>query len=69
MLCGDLSVAEVEWIVQYQIGDPKKFLFNVRDPKKLIRDALGVWTALVVKRRGCVFLELLLPRGGHHAGV
>ncbi len=38
MLCGDLSVAQVEWIVQYQIGDPRKFLFNVRDPKKLIRD-------------------------------
>ncbi len=38
MLCGDLSVAEVEWIVQYKIGDPRKFLFNVRDPQKLIRD-------------------------------
>jgi membrane protease subunit HflK len=38
MLCGDLSVAEVEWTVQYQIGDPKLFLFNVRDPAKLIRD-------------------------------
>jgi membrane protease subunit HflK len=38
MLCGDLSVAEVEWIVQYRIGDPRQFLFNVRDPKKLIRD-------------------------------
>ncbi len=38
MLCGDLSVAEVEWTVQYQIGDPKLFLFNVRNPAKLIRD-------------------------------
>jgi len=38
MLCGDLSVAEVEWIVQYQIGDARRFLFNVRDPQKLIRD-------------------------------
>jgi len=38
MLCGDLSVAEVEWIVQYKIGDARQFLFNVRDPQKLIRD-------------------------------
>jgi len=38
MLCGDLSVAQVEWIVQYQIGDPKLFLFNVRNPAKMIRD-------------------------------
>jgi membrane protease subunit HflK len=38
MLCGDLSVAEVEWIVQYKIGDPKLFLFNIRNPGKLIRD-------------------------------
>jgi len=38
MLCGDLSVADVQWIVQYQIGDPKLYLFNVRNPDKLIRD-------------------------------
>lgn len=38
MLCGDLSVAQVEWIVQYQISDPKLFLFNIRNPAKLIRD-------------------------------
>lgn len=38
MLCGDLSVADVQWIVQYRIGDPKLYLFNVRNPEKLIRD-------------------------------
>ena len=38
MLCGDLSVADVQWIVQYQIGDPRLYLFNVRNPEKLIRD-------------------------------
>ena len=38
MLCGDLSVAEVEWIVQYKIREPKKYLFNVRNPQKVIRD-------------------------------
>jgi membrane protease subunit HflK len=31
MLTGDLNVAVVEWIVQYRIKDPKKFLFHVRD--------------------------------------
>ncbi len=38
MLCGDLSVAEVEWIVQYKIREPDKYLFNVRNPQKVIRD-------------------------------
>ncbi len=38
MLCGDLSVAEVEWIVQYKIRGPDKYLFNVRNPRKVIRD-------------------------------
>jgi len=38
MLCGDLSVAEVEWIVQFKISEPEKFLFNVRNPQKIIRD-------------------------------
>lgn len=38
MLCGDLSCAVVEWVVQYKIKDPKAYLFNVRDPKKTIRD-------------------------------
>jgi membrane protease subunit HflK len=31
MLTGDLNVAVVEWIVQYRIKDPKKYLFHVRD--------------------------------------
>ena len=39
MLCGDLSVAEVEWIIQYKISDAKKYLFNVRNPQTVIRDA------------------------------
>ena len=39
MLCGDLNVAEVGWIVQYRIREPEKFLFRIRNPKKIIRDA------------------------------
>jgi membrane protease subunit HflK len=37
-LTGDLNVAEVEWIVQYQISDPRKFLFNTREVLKNLRD-------------------------------
>ncbi len=38
MLTGDLNVIIVEWIVQYKIKDPTKLLFNIRDPRKTIRD-------------------------------
>lgn len=37
-LTGDLNVADVEWIVQFQIADPKKFLFNTREGLKNLRD-------------------------------
>jgi membrane protease subunit HflK len=29
MLTGDLNVAVVEWIVQYRVSDPYRFLFKV----------------------------------------
>ncbi|MFC1504364.1 FtsH protease activity modulator HflK [Spirochaetota bacterium] len=38
MLTGDLNAAEVEWIVQYRIADPFKYLFRVRNPEKTFRD-------------------------------
>lgn len=38
MLTGDLNVAEVQWVVQYQISDPFKFLFKTSDPVTNIRD-------------------------------
>lgn len=38
MLTGDLNVADVEWIVHYQIADPKKYLFHAQDPHQNIRD-------------------------------
>ena len=37
MLTGDLNAAEVEWIVQYRVADPYKFLFKVRDTKSTFR--------------------------------
>jgi membrane protease subunit HflK len=37
MLTADLKVIQIEWIVQYRINDPKKYLFNVRYPEKSLR--------------------------------
>ncbi|OVE78877.1 HflK protein [bacterium I07] len=37
MLTGDLSVAVVEWIVQYKIRDPYKYLFKLRDARSTFR--------------------------------
>jgi len=38
MLTGDLGMADVEWIVQYDIKDPVAYTFNVKEPKNLLRD-------------------------------
>jgi membrane protease subunit HflK len=38
MLTGDLNVVVVEWIVQYKIKDPYKFLFKMRDTEDTFRD-------------------------------
>lgn len=37
MLTGDLNVAIVEWIVQYKIKDPYKFLFKIRNANTTFR--------------------------------
>ena len=37
MLTGDLNSAEVEWIVQFRISDPYKFLFKVRETLSTFR--------------------------------
>jgi membrane protease subunit HflK len=39
MLTGDLGVARVEWVVQYRRSEPRNYLFNVQNEKRLIRDA------------------------------
>lgn len=38
MVTGDLNAALVEWVIQYRISDPKKFLFDVRHPDLTLRD-------------------------------
>ncbi len=38
MVTGDLNAAQVEWIVQYGISSPEKYLFQVREPGSTLRD-------------------------------
>ncbi len=37
MVTGDLNAALVEWVVQYRISEPVKFLFEVREPGETLR--------------------------------
>ncbi len=37
-LTGDLNVSDVEWIVQFQVSDPFKYIFKVKDPVGTVRD-------------------------------
>ncbi len=46
MLTGDLNVIDVQWIIQYRIDDPIRYLFKVRSTQKTIRD-----TAEAIMRR------------------
>jgi len=38
LLTGDLSIADVEWVIQYKIKEPQKYLFSVRNPERTLRD-------------------------------
>lgn len=51
MLTGDLNVADIEWVVQYQISDAYDFLFNVRNPEETLRDISEACMRLVVGDR------------------
>ncbi|MCP3176135.1 MAG: FtsH protease activity modulator HflK [Desulfuromonadales bacterium] len=37
-LTGDLNVSDVEWIVQFQVTDPYKYVFQLKNPVDTIRD-------------------------------
>ncbi|NOX99435.1 MAG: FtsH protease activity modulator HflK [Verrucomicrobia bacterium] len=39
MVTGDLNAALVEWVIQYRIADPEKYLFQVRDADEILRHA------------------------------
>jgi len=51
MLTGDLNVALVPWIVQYRIKDPYRYLFKVRDVRRLLIDMSEAAMRLVVGDR------------------
>jgi modulator of FtsH protease HflK len=38
MLTGDLNVANVEWVTQFRISNPRHYLFNVRNLHRTFRD-------------------------------
>jgi modulator of FtsH protease HflK len=38
MVTGDLNAAQVEWVVQYSISSPEKYLFDFRNPGATLRD-------------------------------
>ncbi|MGI8603055.1 MAG: FtsH protease activity modulator HflK [Verrucomicrobiales bacterium] len=38
MVTGDLNSALVEWVVQFRIIDPERWLFDVREPGETLRD-------------------------------
>ena len=39
MVTGDLNMATVEWVVQFRIEEPKKWIFHVEEPGPTLRDA------------------------------
>lgn len=48
MLTGDLNIADVEWVVQYKILDPRQYMFAIRDPQQALRDLSESVMRLVV---------------------
>ncbi len=51
MLTGDLNVIDVQWIVQYRIDDPVRYLFQVRESRQTIRDVAEAVMRRVVGNR------------------
>jgi modulator of FtsH protease HflK len=51
MLTGDLNVIDVQWILQYRIEDPIRYLFHVRDTRQTIRDITEAVMRRVVGNR------------------
>ncbi len=37
-LTGDLNVSDIEWIVQFRVSDPFKYIFRIRNAPETIRD-------------------------------
>lgn len=53
MLTGDLNVIDVQWIVQFRVEDPVRFLFKIREQRETFRDiAEAVMRRVVGNRLG-----------------
>jgi membrane protease subunit HflK len=51
MLTGDLNVIDVQWIVQFRIEDPVRYLFKVREQRETFRDVAEAVMRRVVGNR------------------
>jgi membrane protease subunit HflK len=59
MLTGDLNIIDVEWVVQYRIADPIKYLYAMREPDRTLRDlAESVMRRVVGNRIGSEVLTV-----------
>ncbi len=48
ILTGDLNVSDLEWIVQFKIEDPFKFVFNINNGVETLRDISEAMTRKIV---------------------
>ena len=51
MLTGDLKIASVHWVVQYNINDPVAYLFNVKNVESTIRDVAESTMRMMIGNR------------------
>jgi modulator of FtsH protease HflK len=59
MLTGDLNVIDLEWVVQYRISDPIRYLYRVREPERTLRDiSESVMRRVVGNRLGAEVLTV-----------
>ena len=68
MLTGDLNVIDLEWVVQYRISDPIKFLYEVREATRTLRDiSESVMRRVVGNRLGSEVLTVARVEMQHQA--
>jgi len=51
LLTGDLNIADVEWVIQYKIENPREYLFAIRNPGQALRDLSETVMSTVVGDR------------------
>ena len=68
MLTGDLNIIKVEWVVQYKVQDPVKWLYRIRDPERTLRDVSeAVMRQIVGNRLGSDVLTIGRVEVSNHA--